>query len=337
MKRGARMETKKEYLTIGKRRFEVEYKELNQALLKFYPENPRIYSVLDVERNTPDQNEIEKVMCDMEHVKQLKESIKANGGLIDPLIVRDGDFVVLEGNSRLAAYRILNRPSMDAKWGKVKCMLLPSDIDDTAIFTLLGQYHIVGRKDWAPYEQAGYLYRMVKNSKHPIDYIATELGLTKSKATSFVEVYEYMIKNDDNHVNKWSYYSELLKNKKIRKYMSTVDGFEERIAKDIKEDRIGAAIDIRNVLGNIAKVGDKESARIIRDIAQGDYNIYDGHKILEDSGKTGDAFKFLNKFRQKINEKNFRDKVLNGDKARIAFELKQIRKKIEEFSKIIDS
>lgn len=45
----------------------------------------------------------------MEHVKQLRVSIESNGGLIDPLIVRDGDFMVLEGNSRLAAYRLLCR------------------------------------------------------------------------------------------------------------------------------------------------------------------------------------------------------------------------------------
>ena len=45
----------------------------------------------------------------MDHVKQLVQSIRANGGLTDPLIVQDGEFVVFEGNSRLAAYRLLAR------------------------------------------------------------------------------------------------------------------------------------------------------------------------------------------------------------------------------------
>ncbi len=151
----------------------------------------------------------------MDHVKQLKESIKANGGLIDPLIVRDGDYIVLEGNSRLAAYRLLckNDP---IKWANVKCILLPSDIDDAAIFTLLGQYHIIGRKDWNPYEQAGYLYRMVKSSNQPIEFIARELGITEFAAKKAVEVYTYMLDCNDNHPNKWSYYDELLKNKNIK-------------------------------------------------------------------------------------------------------------------------
>jgi hypothetical protein len=41
-----------------------------------------------------------------EHVRDgLVKSIKHNGGLIEAILVRKG--VVLEGNSRLAAYRIL--------------------------------------------------------------------------------------------------------------------------------------------------------------------------------------------------------------------------------------
>ena len=158
-----------EKLTIGKADYNIREEELLHADLKFYPENPRVYSFLDVANGVPDQETIEEVMTDMDHVKQLKESIKANGGLIDPLIVRDGDFVVLEGNSRLAAYRILQKQD-PIKWAKVKCKILPSDISDKAIFTLLGQYHIIGRKDWSPYEQAGYLYRRRENSKQPTRY-----------------------------------------------------------------------------------------------------------------------------------------------------------------------
>jgi len=155
-------------LIIGKRTFIVEDTELAQVNLKFYVDNPRVYSVLRNMDDEPSQDEIEALMVDMDHVKQLKQSIEANGGLIDPLIVRAGDNVVLEGNSRLAAYRLLCRID-PIKWGMVRCKVLPHDIDDSAIFTLLGQYHIVGRKDWSPYEQAGYLYRRIKDTKLPIE------------------------------------------------------------------------------------------------------------------------------------------------------------------------
>ena len=126
----------KENLTIGKKDYEVEICELNQADLKFYTENPRVYSVLNIGGEEPSQTEIEEHMCNLDHVKQLRLSIESNGGLIDPLIVRDGDYTVLEGNSRLAAYRLLCRTDA-ITWGKVKCKVLPADIDDAAIFALL--------------------------------------------------------------------------------------------------------------------------------------------------------------------------------------------------------
>ena len=175
----------KENLTIGKIDFEVELKELNQADLQFYPENPRVYSVLNSAGADLTQDEIEKHMCSLDHVKQLKISIESNGGLIDPLIVRDGDFTVLEGNSRLAAYRLLcaNDP---IKWGKVRCKILPADIEEKTIFALLGQYHIIGRKNWEPFEQAHYLYRRHQQTRLPIEYMAKELGLTKSIAERMV-------------------------------------------------------------------------------------------------------------------------------------------------------
>lgn len=180
-------------LTIGKQDIAVQELEIEQSKLRFYPDNPRVYSVLQVsDESKPEQAKIQELMCSMEHVKQLKESIKSNGGLIDPVIVRDGDFVVLEGNSRLAAYRLL--ANIDPiQWGMIKCILLPSDIDDSLIFQLLGQYHIIGRKDWSPFEQAGYLYRRRKESKMPIEQMAADLGMTKGVAQKYIEVYQFMI------------------------------------------------------------------------------------------------------------------------------------------------
>jgi ParB-like chromosome segregation protein Spo0J len=55
----------------------------------------------------PTQEEIQQQLSELEHVKELREDIKRNGGLLEPLIVREGSLEVLEGNRRLAAYRQL--------------------------------------------------------------------------------------------------------------------------------------------------------------------------------------------------------------------------------------
>lgn len=317
----------KDKLTIGGKDYDVIKTEINQSLLLFYPENPRVYSALDVDSNEPDQKTIEEIMTSMEHVKQLKESIKANGGLIDPVIIRDKDFIVFEGNSRLAAYRLLAKED-PIKWGKIKCTILPENIPEGAVFQLLGQYHIIGRKDWSPYEQAGYLYRRIKKSKQSLEFIAKELGITKGNAENAIKVYEYMLENEDNHPEKWSYYEELLKNRNIRKYLETVDGLQDKINESIKNNEIKMALDIRNVFGGIAKVQDKESNKIMREIADGNLDIYEGYQKIEDDGKAGKVYQTLKKFRMTINEEDFSKRMMNESSAQIKFELSKIEKTI---------
>ena len=49
-------------LTIGKKIFEVQKGDLNQADLKFYIDNPRVYSALRTHNETPSQKEIEDTL-----------------------------------------------------------------------------------------------------------------------------------------------------------------------------------------------------------------------------------------------------------------------------------
>ena len=118
---------------------------LRQDTLRFFVDNPRVYSVLRKDGTAePSQEEIQAKLLDMDHVKELIHDIKRDGGLTDPIIVRDGTLEVLEGNSRLAAYRHL--VNLDPiKWGMVKVRLLPEDMDEKLILALLGQYHLKGK------------------------------------------------------------------------------------------------------------------------------------------------------------------------------------------------
>lgn len=322
-------------MIIGKDEYEVEEKSLKQIDLKFYPENPRVYSNLNVADGTPSQDEIEEIMINLEHVKQLKLSIEANGGLIDPLIVRDGDLVVLEGNSRLAAYRLLARKD-PTKWGRVRCKVLPDNIPEKAIFALLGQYHIIGRKDWSPYEQAGYLYRRVNIAKIPVDYIVQELGISKTKANNFINVYQFMVEHNDVKAERWSYYEEYLKSASIRKYRETHANLDDTIVEQIKTGQILQAIDIRDKLVRIAKVNGKEAKKIMAEVSEGKIDIYNGYEQIEETGKASNIFELLNKFRVKINEDNFSKKMKNEDAKAVAFELKKIKVTVEKLLKEFD-
>ena len=165
---------------------------LAQQKLRFFPDNPRVYSVVRANGKQPTQEEIQQQLSELEHVKELREDIKRNGGLLEPLIVRGGSFEVLEGNSRLAAYRQLATKE-PIKWAMVKCTLLPHDVQDALVFALLGQFHIKGKKDWAPYEQAGFLYRRFKDHKVPVVTLAAELGLGSKRVAHLIDTYQFMV------------------------------------------------------------------------------------------------------------------------------------------------
>ena len=177
-----------DFITLRGEEIEVKIGYMPQADLRFYPENPRIYTILSVENSVPTQEEIERILLRREHVKQLIQSIKSNGGLTDPIFIHGTTLEVLEGNSRLAAYRALARKD-PIKWGRIKCKILPADIDEGKIFSLLGEYHIVGRQDWIPYEQAGYLYRRFKKYGDDPHKMAEDLGLSVRKVNHLIEVY----------------------------------------------------------------------------------------------------------------------------------------------------
>ncbi len=324
-----------ETITIGQAVFYVERTELRQAELKFYPENPRVYSALwNNTSQEPSQQEIEDCMKQMDHVKKLKLSIESNGGLIDPLIVRKGDNVVLEGNSRLAAYRILCATD-PIKWGMVKCLLLPSDIPDTAIFQLLGQYHIVGRKDWSPFEQGGYLYRRMKTTKYPVEKMAKELGITLSSAKNFVDVYSFMVEHDDVTPDRWSYYEEYLKNRSIKEERKKDPELDEIIVEKIKSGEIEKAQDMRK-LGDIIAIDTDASKNAINEIKTGTLTIVEAHNDLNVEVQLSDIIKQFERFRKNISTVDIIQSVLNSDeesKTRMMFEINQIQRRL---SKIID-
>lgn len=243
-------------LTLGGTEIPTKTGYIKTGELKFYPQNPRLYSIVCVGDEEPSQAEIQKKLIAMEHVKQLVQSIRANGGLTDPLIVRDGDLVVLEGNSRLAAYRALasNDP---LKWGQVKCTLLPEDISDGQIFALLGEYHIIGKKDWAPYEQAGYLYRRHKYHAVSSDCMAQEMGLSAKMVRHLIEVYDFMVTHHDEDVSRWSYYDEFLKNRAIKQSRKVLPELDTAFVEKVKSGEISKAVDVRDKVTKIVAVGGK--------------------------------------------------------------------------------
>ena len=269
---------------------------LAQQKLKFFSDNPRVYSIVRANGRQPSQEEIQERLCEMEHVKELREDIKRNGGLLEPLIVRGGSLEVLEGNSRLAAYRQLASKE-PIKWAMVKCTVLPDDVGDALVFALLGQFHIKGKKDWAPYEQAGFLYRRFKYHKVPVSVLSTELGLGSKRVAHLIDTYQFMVDNDEVDISRWSYYDEYLKSNTIKRARKKYSEMDVLVVKSIKSGDIERAMDLRDQLPTVCG-----SAPILKKFAEGKISLDTAYERAVDSGADSVPYKKASTFRRWITD-----------------------------------
>ena len=225
-------------------------------------------------------------------MKALIQDIKRDGGLTDPIVVRAGSLEVLEGNSRLAAYRALARID-PLKWAKMKCKLLPEDLDESLIFALLGQYHIKGKKDWAPFEQAGFLYR--RSTAHNIDaaQLAQEIGLSKHKVEHLIATYQFMLDHHETDTARWSYYDEYLKSRLIRKARLDQPGFDAHVVEKVQSGEIARAVDIRDRLPVICS-----APKVLKKFANRAYDFEEACEQAVDAGADSTPYKKLATFRR---------------------------------------
>jgi len=318
--------TEGETLLIRGVEIPVETTTLPQASLRFFVDNPRVYSILRSDGEEPSQAAIERKLLEMDHVKALIQDIKRDGGLTDPVVVRAGKLEVLEGNSRLAAYRALAKLD-PIKWGRMKVRLLPEGLDDALIFALLGQYHIKGKKDWAPFEQAGFLYR--RSIAHDIDpaQLAQEIGLSRRKVEHLIAVYRFMLDHGEAETARWSYYDEYLKSTAIRKVRLAHGDFDALVVEKVKSGEIARAVDVRDRLPIICA-----ATKSVQKFASRALDFEDAHEHAVESGADSSPYRKLAKFRQWIAKAEVEaalGRAQGETRRKILFELDKLAGRVE--------
>ncbi len=319
-------------LTIRGTKIPIAYEEIEQRNLRYYAENPRIYSMVRREGKTPTQADIEQQLLGMEHVKQLVQDIKQHGALLEPVFVKDGTFEVLEGNSRLAAYRALAKQE-PIRWAKMRCIVLPDDVPENLTFALLAQLHLKGKKDWAPFEQAGYLYRRYYDQKVDPSTLAAESNLSQQRVRQLIETYDFMVKCDETDIAKWSYYEEFLKNRAVQKMRDKYPSFDKTVVSIIQSDSSVKAVDIRDKLPKICAA----PARTVKRFADGEISFKRAFESALDAGVDNNAYRKLNRFRHWLAEGETARILLDsdGEAEKIAYELSKIRTRVCQIEQML--
>lgn len=245
---------KNEIVVIGQK-IQTRIDEIDIFKLNYWKENPRVNAIIKQnfgDRDISDED-IEKLLWNkVDSVHDLYQDIKKHGGLIDEILVKGN--IVLEGNSRLCAYRHLYKKAEQKndeeeilKWSYIRARIIPEETANEVVFSILGTWHIKGKTKWDTYEKAAYFKRMNIDYGYSLKDIADSISQTEKFVKDHIEAHDLMVKNDVSTLEKFSYFYELLKNKKIRELSSKEPTIIPNIIKAIKENRFKRGEEIRDL------------------------------------------------------------------------------------------
>ena len=260
------MSSSKETVIIGGKEIPTEGAKLDIFELKYYPDNPRINSVVSKLPQPATQKAIEKGIWDLDSVHELFIQIKNNGGLIDPVLVKGNE--VIEGNCRLCCYRQLYEKAGNSEkgmWREIPAKILPDNLTEEELFILLGTIHVTAKTPWDPFEKASYIWRMSDKLHKDWDQIAKLLGMDKSEVWRSAQVYDFMKRNDMKDIKKYSYVDELVKSPDLRRMLKDDPTFEVSVVDWINSEMIPDAQSMRQLshILNDVKIGPKFKSGIL--------------------------------------------------------------------------
>jgi hypothetical protein len=255
--------------------------------LLFDPNNPRYQGDIKGFTRTPRRLEhtpevqeqaFRRMMLPRFKVRELAESIAKIGYLpVDRIVVvpsNEGRFLVVEGNRRLAAIRLLEAeervpPEHANSITKIPVLILRGDTRDVVFQTWLiqGARHVGGARPWGPYQQALALEALV-NEGMPRTDASEAFGLSTTAAgrllralTAYRAFADHPKYRSRASPEMFSFFDELVKRPGLREYygwsqaaekVTDVDEFEDFIQLFLPENekdppKLQRALDVREL------------------------------------------------------------------------------------------
>ena len=152
------------------------YRMLDVTTIDFDTENPRIRMALTKYGDRLKPGRIRFALRSMgtaatgaSSYESLRDSIRAMGGISVPITVirRQSGYVCIDGNTRLAIYREFIERGADGNWATIKAVV-KNDANQREIEQIRVTAHLVGAREWPPYEKARYLHYL--RDKKLMDY-----------------------------------------------------------------------------------------------------------------------------------------------------------------------
>lgn len=194
-----------------------------------------------------------------EAYQQLKDSIEINDGILTPIWVtpaEDDKFLVIEGNTRTVIYQELHdRFPHKETWKRIRSYVLPETVDEGQKDFIRLEAHLRGTTPWDAYEKARYLFMLHDDkgySKPRLEQL-TRMGVREIE--QFIHAFKLMEEqylpaygtHDPTAVQKFSYFVEYCKNKKLQQEMSKHDLASQDFADWVGQGRVPTAQRVRDL------------------------------------------------------------------------------------------
>lgn len=236
------------------------YMEIKTAEIELDYDNPRIAKYLEMyDKSTLTGEAIALALGggssddSVTSYSSLKESIKANNGIIHPIIINktsDDRYVVIEGNTRVQIYRELKQDNVPGDWDTIRAIVY-DNLSETEIDSIRLQSHLVGPRDWDPYSKAKYLNYLSNIKKMPMSQLISFCGGKTSEINKYINAYNDMenyyrpkVKDYEFDQREFSKFMEIQNKKEtiLLKGYSMSD-----FAQWVVDGRINMAIDVRKL------------------------------------------------------------------------------------------
>ncbi len=176
----------------------VEYRKIEISLLKTDITNPRIARFLEIYKESPEAINDAAVSLALGigslDCATLEESIKANNGIIHPIIVnktKNNEFIVIEGNTRVQIYKNYQKRQVAGDWDTIPAVIY-SDISENEIDSIRLQSHLVGPRDWDPYSKAKFLNSLSNQARLPMSQLVSFCGGNANEVKKMIDAYNDM-------------------------------------------------------------------------------------------------------------------------------------------------
>ena len=317
------------------------YEEISIEKLNYSKENPRVISTVQfIDDRLTDaevQGKIHTEMIKQPSVISLKTTIVDHGGLQEPILVRADRNEVIEGNSRLAAFRELYKDSknQEEKWERIPCLVI-SELSPDQQYAYLNQIHVIGKTGWAAYEKANMTYNHYKKGKTAAE-IAKLSSTNESEILKRIEVIELMKENNDNTKENFSYYNDcLVRNRVISSAREDDPELNRFLLNTIKKDAKGfTALDLRNKLPRIIESKKKRKKNPLTKFITGEMTLEKTYSLIAlttPSKKVKDALQNIKDI--KVGDiKNLKNQDLN----KLEIDVKRLKNAFDRLVNMINS